>query len=112
MTQLRSDSSLTFPGRPDRQATLWGSVLDSNVQDDRSGVSRGRSTCSHAGKGRTQRGMGTPASSSEAKHPYGSVSRRRVAVQPHPELFLLERILSRENMLAAWKQVLSYPQAQ
>jgi len=49
--------------------------------------------------------MGTPASSSSTSTPDGSVARRRVAVQPHPEFFLLERMLSRENMLAAWKQV-------
>ena len=105
MTRLRCDSSRPYPGRPERQATLWGSVTDGNMRDDRSGVSRGHSTCTHAGKGRTQRGMGTPVSSPGTSRPYGPVTRRRVAVQPHPEFFLLERILSRENMLAAWKQV-------
>ena len=31
MPRLRSDSSRPYPGRPDRQATLWGSVSDSNA---------------------------------------------------------------------------------
>ena len=105
MPRLCSDSSRPYPGRPDRQATLWDSVDDSNTADDRSGVSRGRSTCSHTGKGQTQSGMRVPVSSLDAKRPYSSVSRRRVTGPPHPEFFLLERILSRENMLAAWKQV-------
>ncbi len=105
MTRLRSDSSRPYPGRPDRQATLWDSVTSGNTSDDRSGVSRGHSTCPHTGKGRTLGRSGSPASSSETLKPYGRVSRRRVADQSQPELFLLERILSRENMLAAWKQV-------
>ena len=61
MPRLRSESSRSYPGRPDRQATLWGSVSDSNAGDDRSGVSRGHSTCSHTGKGRTQEGIGVSA---------------------------------------------------
>ena len=105
MPRLRSNSSRPYPGRPDRQATLWDSVDASNGSDDRSGVSRGHSTCSHTGKGRTQCGSEGPASSLDTAKPNGRVSQRRVAVQPHPEFFLLERILSRENMLAAWKQV-------
>ena len=105
MPRLRSDSSRPYPGRPDRQATLWGSVSDSNAGDDRSGVSRGHSTCSHTGKGRTQEGIGVSASSWNAITPEGPVFRRRVADQPNPNASLLERILSRENMLMAWQQV-------
>ena len=105
MPRLRSDSSRPYPGRPDRQATLWGSVPDSNAGDDRSGVSRGHSTCSHTGKGRTQEGIGVSASSWNAITPEGPVFRRRVADQPNPNASLLERILSRENMLMAWQQV-------
>lgn len=105
MPGLRSDSSRPYRGRPDRQATLWDSVPDSNAGDDRSGVSRGHSTCSHTGKGRTQEGIGVPASSWNAITPEGPVFRRRVADQPNPNASLLERILSRENMLMAWQQV-------
>ena len=105
MTRLRNDSSRSYPGRSDRQATLWDCVSGSNVKDDRSEISRGHSTCSHTGKGRTQEGIGVPASSPSALMPEGPVSRRRVADPPNPNTSLLERIVSRENMLLAWKQV-------
>ncbi|NQV33308.1 MAG: group II intron reverse transcriptase/maturase [Phycisphaeraceae bacterium] len=105
MPQLRGDSSRSYPGRSDRRAAHLGSVDGSNIANDRSEVSRGHSTCSHTGKGRTQEGIGVPASSPSALTPDGPVSRRRVADQPNPNTSLLERILSRENMLLAWQQV-------
>jgi RNA-directed DNA polymerase len=44
-------------------------------------------------------------SSHNAKNPNGGVGMRRVTEQPNPNVNLLERILSRENMLLAWKRV-------
>ena len=105
MPQLRGDSSRPYPGRSDRRAARPGSVDGSNTANDRSEVSRGHSTCTHTGKGRTQEGIGVPASSPSALRPEGPVSQRRVADPPNPKPSLLERILSRENMLTAWQQV-------
>jgi RNA-directed DNA polymerase len=44
-------------------------------------------------------------SSHNAMNPNGGALMRRVAEQPDPNVNLLERILSRENMLKAWKRV-------
>jgi RNA-directed DNA polymerase len=44
-------------------------------------------------------------SSHDAKNPHGGATMRRVTEQPDPKVNLLERILSRENMLCAWKRV-------
>lgn len=105
MARLRNHSSRPYPGRSDRQATLWGSVSDSNARDDRSEVSRGHSIPTHREKGRTQEGIGVPVSSPGATTPEGPVSRRRVTDLPNPNVSLLERIVSRENMRMAWEQV-------
>jgi RNA-directed DNA polymerase len=43
--------------------------------------------------------------SHNTKNPNGGVPMRRVTEQPDPNVNLLERILSRENMLKAWKRV-------
>jgi len=43
--------------------------------------------------------------SHDTKKPTGGVTMRRVMESPDPEGHLLERILSRENMLKAWKRV-------
>ena len=43
--------------------------------------------------------------SHDTKKPSGEVTMRRVMEPPDPEDHLLERILSRENMLKAWKRV-------
>jgi len=43
--------------------------------------------------------------SHDTKKPSGGVTMRRVMESPDPEGHLLERILSRENMLKAWKRV-------
>jgi RNA-directed DNA polymerase len=44
-------------------------------------------------------------SSHNAMSPNGGAGMRRVTEQPDPDVNLLERILSRENMLRAWKRV-------
>ena len=44
-------------------------------------------------------------SSHDAMNPDGGATMRRVTEQPDPHVDLLERILSRENMLRAWKRV-------
>lgn len=44
-------------------------------------------------------------SSHDAKNPNGGAHMRRVTEQPNPNVNLLERILSRSNMLRAWKRV-------
>lgn len=46
-----------------------------------------------------------PVSSSAATNPNGGAERRRVAGKPVPKQDLLERILSRPNMLKAWERV-------
>jgi RNA-directed DNA polymerase len=56
-------------------------------------------------KGRTQNREGARMSSHNAMNPNGGALMRRVAEQPDPNVNLLERILSRENMLKAWKRV-------
>jgi len=43
--------------------------------------------------------------SHDTKKPFGEVTMRRVMESPDPNDHLLERILSRENMLKAWKRV-------
>jgi RNA-directed DNA polymerase len=44
-------------------------------------------------------------SSLDAKNPNGGAPKGRVMETPNPNVNLLERILSRENMLLAWKRV-------
>jgi len=56
-------------------------------------------------KGRTQSREGASMSSHDMKNPNGGVSMRHVTEPPDPNDHLLERILSRENMLRAWKRV-------
>jgi len=46
-----------------------------------------------------------PASSAAAMNPTGGASGRRVADKPNPNEHLLERIMSRSNMLKAWERV-------
>jgi RNA-directed DNA polymerase len=41
----------------------------------------------------------------DTKNPNGEVRMGHVAEKPDPNAYLLERILSRENMLQAWKRV-------
>lgn len=46
-----------------------------------------------------------PTSSATAMNPTGGANGRRVVGRPDPDEHLLERILSRENMLKAWERV-------
>jgi RNA-directed DNA polymerase len=56
-------------------------------------------------KGRTQSREGASMNSHDTKKPSGEVTMRRVMESPDPNDHLLEQILSRENMLKAWKRV-------
>ena len=56
-------------------------------------------------KGRTQNREGVSMSSHDMKNPNGGMNMRHVTESPDPNDQLLERILSRENMLRAWKRV-------
>jgi RNA-directed DNA polymerase len=44
-------------------------------------------------------------SSHDTKNPTGGANMRRVMEPSNPDVHLLERILSRENMQRAWKRV-------
>lgn len=75
------------------------------MEKDQAGVSRGHSSSSHGNEGpNPEKGKG-PMSSSAAKNPSGGAAGRRVIDKPNPNEDLLERILSRPNMLKAWEQV-------
>ena len=107
MPRLCSERSRSYPGRPARQAVqlTLDSVLRGNMQDDRAGVSRGHSSSSMRNEGpNSEQGKG-PVSSTATLNPSGGVSGRRVIGEPCPNDYLLEKILSRGNMLTAWKRV-------
>jgi len=107
MPRLCSERSRSYPGRPARQAVqlTLDSVLHGNMQDDRAGVSRGHSSSSMRNEGpNSEQGKG-PVSSTAVKNPTGGADDRRVTGEPGPNDYLLEKILSRSNMLKAWKRV-------
>ncbi|ADH87096.1 group II intron reverse transcriptase/maturase [Desulfurivibrio alkaliphilus] len=107
MPRLCSYRSRSYPGRPARQAVqlTLDSVLHGNMPDDQAGVSRGHSSSATRNEGpNPEKGKG-PASSAAATNPTGGAAARRVADQPDPDANLLERILSRANMLKAWERV-------
>ena len=107
MPRLCSERSRSYPGRPARRAVqlTLDSVLCGNTEDDRAGVSRGHSSSSLRNEGpNPEKGEG-PSSSSTATNPTGEAAGRRVGGQPDPKQDLLERILSRNNMLKAWERV-------
>ncbi len=81
-----------------------GSALRGNVQGSRAGVSRGHSSSQRA-KDRTESREGTTMSSQDTKNQSREVSLWHVTETSNPNENLLERILSSENMLAAWKRV-------
>ncbi len=81
-----------------------GSALRGNVQGNRAGVSRGHSS-SYRAKDRTESREGTTMSSQDTKNRSREVSLWHVTETSDPNENLLERILSSENMLAAWKRV-------
>jgi RNA-directed DNA polymerase len=107
MPRLCSKRSRPYPGRPARRAVqlTLESVLHGNVQDDRAGVSRGHSSSSTRNEGPNPEKEEGPASPVAALNPNGGASVRRVADQPDSDENLLERILSRSNMLKAWERV-------
>ena len=96
-----------YPGRPARRAVqlTLDSVLHGNMKDDRTGVSRGHSSSPKVNEGPNSEKGESPMSSSTVKNPTGGTAGRRVIDKPDPNVDLLERILSRENMLCAWKRV-------
>ncbi|MFH7326441.1 group II intron reverse transcriptase/maturase [Desulfurivibrio sp. C05AmB] len=107
MPRLCSDRSRSYPGRPARRAVqlTLDSVLHGNMPDDQAGVSRGHSSSALRNEGpNPEKGKG-PASSAAATNPTGGAVGRRVADNPDPDANLLERILSRPNMLKAWERV-------
>ena len=107
MPRLCSNRSRPYPGRPARQAVqlTLDSVLHGNMQDDQAGVSRGHSSSAMRDEGpNPEKGKG-PASSAAATNPTGGADGRRAAGKPDPDAHLLERILSRPNMLKAWERV-------
>ena len=107
MPRLCSDRSRSYPGRPARRAVqlTLDSVLHGNMQDDQAGVSRGHSSSVSRDEGpNPEQGKG-PASSTIATNPTGGANGRRVTGKPDPDQHLLERILSRPNMVKAWERV-------
>jgi RNA-directed DNA polymerase len=107
MPRLHSDRSRSYPGRPARQPVqlTLDSVLRGNSQSNQAGVSRGHSSSPVVSEGpNPEQGKG-PVSSTTAMNPTGGACGRRVVDQPDPDEHLLEQILSRPNMIAAWGQV-------
>ena len=107
MPRLCSKRSRPYPGRPVRRAVqlTLDSVLHGNMQEDRTGVSRGHSSSSMRNEGpNSEKGNG-PISSVTATNPTGGADDRRVIDKPDPNVNLLEQILSRSNMFKAWKRV-------
>jgi RNA-directed DNA polymerase len=107
MPRLCSKRSRSYPGRPARQAVqlTLDSVLHGNIEDDRTGVSRGHSSSTMRNEGPNPEKGDGPMSSVSATNPNGGAEIRRVIGKPDPKQDLLERILSRSNMLKAWERV-------
>lgn len=75
------------------------------MEDDQAGVSIGHSSFAKQDEGpNPEKGKG-PVSSAAVKNPTGGADGRRVTGKPDPNDYLLEKILSCENMLKAWKRV-------
>jgi RNA-directed DNA polymerase len=107
MPRLCSKGSRPYPGRPARRAVqlTLDSVLHGNMEEDQAGVSRGHSSSTMRNEGpNPEKGKG-PVSSTAVTNPNGGAAGRRVADTPDPKQDLLERILSRTNMLKAWERV-------
>ncbi len=99
--------TILSPGRPARRAVqlTLDSVLSGNRKDDQAGVSRGQSSSPNTSEGpNSEQGKG-PVCSSSVKNPKGGADGRRGAGNPDPNVDLLERTLSRENMIKACKRV-------
>ena len=107
MPRLCSERSRPYPGRPARRAVqlTLDSVLSGNRKGDQAGVSRGHSSSACTSEGpNPEQGKG-PGGSPSVKNPKGGADGRRVAGKPNPNVDLLEQILSRGNMIEAWKRV-------
>jgi len=74
------------------------------MEEDQAGISRGHSSSLRNEGPNPEKGKG-PASPVSAMNPTGGAEIRRVAGKPYPKQDLLERILSRSNMLKAWRRV-------
>lgn len=108
MSRLCREGSRPYPGRPVRHAVqlTLDSVLHGNMRDDRAGVSRGHSSPTQRDEGPNPESCGGgPPGSPAAMNPTGGADGRRVGGKPDPDENLLERILSRPNMLKAWERV-------
>lgn len=107
MSRSCNERSRSYPGRPARRAVqlTLDSVLSGNRTDDQAGVSRGHSSSPITSEGpNPEQGKG-PVCSPSVKNPKGGVDGRRVAGKPNPNVDLFEQVLSRENMIDAWKRV-------
>ena len=107
MSRSCNERSRSYPGRPARRAVqlTLDSVLSGNRTDDQAGVSRGHSSSPITSEGpNPEKGKG-PVCSSFVKNPKGGADGRRVAGKPNPNVDLFEQVLSRANMIDAWKRV-------
>lgn len=107
MSRSCNERSRSYPGRPAGRAVqlTLDSVLSGNTQKDSTGVSRGHSSSIHGNEGpNPEEGKG-PTGLSAAMNPNGGADEQRAVEQPDPKENLLERILSRPNMLEAWNRV-------
>ena len=107
MSRSCNERSRSYPGRPARRAVqlTLDSVLSGNRTDDQAGVSRGHSSSPITSEGpNPEQGKG-PVCSPSVKNPKGGADGRRVAGKPNPNVDLFEQVLSRANMIDAWKRV-------
>ena len=107
MLRLCSERSRSYPGRPARRAVqlTLDSVLHGDMHGDQAGVSRGHSSSSMRNEGPNLEKGKDPLCSISTKNPSGGVDGRRVSDKSDPNENLLEQIISRSNMLRAWKRV-------
>ena len=107
MPRLCSERLRSYPGRSTRPAVqlTLDSVLRRNMQDKRVEVSRGHSSSSMRNEGPNPEEGNGPVCSLSVMNPNGGAEGRRVTGKPDPKQDLLDRILSRPNMLNAWERV-------
>ncbi len=107
MPRLCSKRLCSYPGRSVQHAVqlTLDSVLHGNMKDSWAEVSRGHSSSTMRNKGPNLEEGNGPMSSHLAMNPTGEAGVRRVVGKPEPKQDLLERILSRTNMLKAWERV-------
>ena len=107
MTRSCKERSRSYPGRPARRAIqlTLDSVFCGNTDNDGAGVSRSHSSFPTGNEGLNPEKEEGSVSSSTATNPLGGAVIRRVIDKPSSKQDLLERILSRSNMLKAWERV-------